>query len=433
MKVLVIGGAGREHAICEKVTESNFASVCFWAPGNKAIEKTGRIKPIDIPAKDTEGLIRFSKDNAIDLIIPGPEDSLYSGIVDKAKKAGISIFGPSKKAAVLEESKAFAKEFMKRHKIPTAPFVIASSTSEAIFYAKKRNYPLAVKADGPALGKGVYVCDSYREAKHAIKEIMVDRKYGDAGKHVVIENCLYGEEASYIVMVDIKGNVLPLASSQDHKRAYDGDKGPNTGGMGAYSPAPVVTPEVEEKILTRIAYPTIKGMKKEGRLFIGFPYFGLMIDKNGDPRLLEYNVRLGDPETQAILPRMLTDFVWLIRQALIGNLKNCSIKWDPRPAVCVVMASEGYPASSTKGAVISGIKYAKKGGASIFHAGTALNEKGQIITAGGRVLNITAKGNNFAEAQRNAYAAVRAIRYDREKLFYRTDIANRAVEWERRK
>lgn len=431
MKILVIGGGGREHAICEKVAESNFASICFWAPGNEAIGASRKIKPINILASETEHLIRFSKDNAIDLIIPGPEDALYSGLVNEAKKEKIRIFGPDQGAAALEESKVYAKCFMKRHNIPTASFVTANGASEALTYAARKEYPLVVKASGPALGKGVYVCNSFREAEYAIDEIMVGNKFGEAGRNVIIEDCLVGEEASYIIMVDARGNVRSLASSQDHKRAFDGDKGPNTGGMGAYSPAPVVTPEVEEKILSRIVYPTIKGMKKEKRPFIGFLYFGLMIDENGDPWLLEYNVRLGDPETQVILPRMMTDFVWLIQQALIGNLNNCQIKWDPRPAVCVVLASQGYPITSTKGAVISGIKYAKKTGASVYFAGIALNEKSQIITDGGRVLNITAKGNNFAEAQRNAYAAAKAIRC--EKLFYRTDIANRAVEWERRK
>lgn len=331
MKILVVGGGGREHAICEKVAESNFAEVCFWAPGNKALDAMGKIKPINIPVKDTERLIRFSKDNGIDLIIPGPEDALYSGIVDEAKKAGIKIFGPSKKAAFLEKSKGDAKEFMKKHKIPTAGFKIAANVSEALVHCSTEKYPLVIKADGPALGKGVYICKSIDKAVGAILEIMVYCKYGVAGNRIVIEDFLPGEEASYIVMVDAKGNVLPLASSQDHKRAFDGDRGPNTGGMGAYSPASVVTPAIKKKILSRIVYPTIKGMKKEGMPYAGFLYFGLMIDRNSDPWLLEYNVRLGDPETQAILPRMQTDFVWLIQQALIGNLKNCKIKWDSRP------------------------------------------------------------------------------------------------------
>ncbi len=425
MKVLVIGGGGREHAICEKVAESNFADICFWAPGNKTLDARGKIKPINIPVKDTESLIRFSKDNGIDLIIPGPEDPLCNGFVNKAREAGIKIFGPTKEAAILEGSKVFAKRFMKRNGIPTAAFKVFDNAPNAINYAYLAKYPLVIKADGLAAGKGVYICESTDEAIGAITEIMIIRKYGKAGDKIVIEDFIPGEEASHIEMVDVKGNDRPLASSQDHKRVLDGDKGPNTGGMGAYSPAPIVTPEVEEKILSRIVYPTIKGMKKEGRPYVGFLYFGLMIDENGNPQLLEYNVRLGNPETQAILPRMKTDFVWLVNQALIGNLNSVRIKWDPRPAVCVVMASEGYPASSTKGAVINGIKYAKKIGASVYFAGTTLNEKGQIVTAGGRILNITAKGNNFAEAQRNAYAAVKAIRCD--KLFYRTDIANRAI------
>ncbi len=431
MKALVIGSGGREHAICEKVIESNFANVCFWAPGNKAVGMLGKIKSVNISEKKTEDLIRFSKDNDIDLIIPGPEEPLCRGLVNEVKKAGIEIFGPLKKAAVLEGSKVFAKGFMARNGIPTARFRIFENAPVAIKYVQQAKYPLVIKANGLAAGKGVYICDNVVEATDAIKLIMIKRIFGDAGDKIVIEKFISGEEATYTIIVDVKNRFLPLASSQDHKRVHDGDKGPNTGGMGACSPAPVITPEVEEKILSRIVWPTIKGMKKEKRPYTGFLYFGLMIDKSEDPWLLEYNVRLGDPETQAIFPRMQADLVWLIGQALIGNLKNCKIKWDPRPAVCVVMASEGYPDSSTKGAVISGIKYAKKGGASVFQAGTALNEKGQIVTAGGRVLGITAKGRSYSESKRNAYAAVKAIRCD--KLFWRTDIAWRAVEWERRR
>lgn len=431
MKVLVVDSGGRGHAICQKVAESNFADVCFWAPGSQALAGTGKIKPINIPATETEELIRFSKDNGIDLIILGPEDLLCRGFVNRAQEEKLKVYGPEKEAAILEGSKAFAKRFMKKYGIPTAPFKVFGDALDAIDCVRRRaRYPLVVKADGLAAGKGVIICDNAIQAIDAIESIMIDRVFGEAGNKVVVEKFLPGEEASYIVMVDARGNILPLASSQDHKRVFDGDEGPNTGGMGAYSPAPVVTPDIEVKILERIVVPTIKGMKKENRRYTGFLYFGLMINAKGEPWLLEYNVRLGDPETQAILPRMQTDFVWLINQALIGNLDKYKIKWDLRPAVCIVMRSDGYPKTSTKGAVITGIEKARKTGAQIFYAAVGKNGKNELVTAGGRVLNITAKGPTFSEAQHNAYAAVKKIKCD--KLFYRTDIGWRAVKRERR-
>lgn len=437
MKVLVVGGGGREHAMAEKAAQSGFVETVYWSPGSPAVDKIGKIKPIDIQVKETESLIRFSKDNGIDLILPGQEDAFYAGIVDLATEEGLRIYGPRIKAIFLEKSKVEAKRFMQRRGISTADFKVFDDVESAMQYCDVVKCPTVVKADGPALGKGVILCYSIAEARAAIKEIMVDRRWGDSGNRVLFEEMLEGEEATYMVMVDVAGNYLPMATSRDYKRAYDNDKGLNTGGMGVFSPASIMTPELEMKAHKKIVYPTIFGMKEEGNPFVGIIYFGLMInskkiEEDGLPeiKLLEINVRFGDPEAEVILARMQSDYIWLVNQALIGNLDKVRIKWDPRPAVCVVMASEGYPATSTKGAIITGIKDARKTGAQILFAAVGLNANGQYITAGGRCVIPVSKGPTFAEARRNVYAAVEKIRCD--KLFYRKDIAMQAVEWERR-
>jgi phosphoribosylamine--glycine ligase len=430
MKVLVVDSGGRGHAICWKAAQSDLVDVCYWAPVSSGVGISGKIIPVPVAANDISQLIRFSQDNGVELIIPGPEDPLFLGFADEAQKAGIGIFGPIKEVAILEGSKAYAKEFMKQNNIPTADFEIFDDAQAALKFVTGIKYPVVVKADGPALGKGVIPCENEREASDAITRMMLRKEFGDAGKKIVVEKFLDGEEASYIVLVDSNGNILPLASSQDHKRAGNGDKGPNTGGMGAYSPAPLITWKIEEKILQCIVYPTLRGLKIKGIPYIGPLYFGLMI-VDGNPWLLEYNVRLGDPEAQVILPRMRTDLIWTINQALQGNLDVCKIDWDPRICITVVMASKGYPGKYEKGFPIYNIEEAERMGAIVFHAGTAINEQDQLVTNSGRVVDPTHYGSTYLEAQQNVYQAVSKIKCD--NLFYRSDIAWRAVEWERRR
>lgn len=429
MKILVIGSGGREHAIARAIRDSGYPEIqIYCAPGNVGI---GRIaETVNINADDIDGLLDFAKAKNIDLTFVGPEGPLVKGIVDRFQKEGLNIFSPSMAAAQLEGSKIFAKRLMVEYDIPTAPFAIFDDAQRAKEYAGNIKYPVVIKADGLAAGKGVIICQNFREAHTAIYQIMVEKKFGDAGKRIIIEDCLIGEEASYMVLVDSNGNVVPLSSSQDHKRVFDNDEGENTGGMGAYSPALVVTPEIEEKILHKIIYPTVKAMEKKGIPFTGILYAGIMI-VGSEPYTLEFNVRLGDPETQPVLARLETDFLYLIIMALRGRLNEVKMKWKYERAICVVMASKGYPGSYEKGHEIKGIEKAERAGAMVFHAGTEIKDGGQLVTSGGRVLGVTALGRDFREAQTNAYKAVDLIKCD--NLFSRKDIGYRAIKEEVRR
>jgi len=423
MKVLVVGGGGREHALVWKISQSPRVKQLFCAPGNGGIARLAQC--LDIRANDLEALARFAKDTKIDLTVVGPEMPLCMGITDLFQKEGLKIFGPSKGAARLEGSKAFAKELMQKYGIPAAEYRVFTKHDEAMAYIKKQGAPIVVKADGLAAGKGVFVAATVEEAISALNAIMLRRVFGEAGDRVVIEEQLEGEEASFIAFSDGK-EVLPLASSQDHKPIYDNDQGPNTGGMGAYSPAPVVTPQVHERIMQEIMIPTIKALAAEGSHYCGVLYAGLMI-KEGIPKALEFNCRLGDPETQPIFMRMKGDLVPIMEACLEQSLADMEIAWDPRLAVCVVMASQGYPGSYEKGKLIHGLeKVEQKPEVYCFHAGTK-DEGGRYLTAGGRVLGVTGLGKGIKEAREITYQAVSEITW--EGVHYRTDIGKKALAW----
>jgi phosphoribosylamine--glycine ligase len=421
MKVLVVGGGGREHALVWKIAQSSKVSKVYCAPGNAGISEQATIIPIH--AKDLNGLLEFALKEKIDLTVVGPEDPLTRGIVDLFESKGLLIFGARKKAAEIEGSKAFAKEMMKKYHIPTAFYEIFDNRNEAVKYIRNQGAPIVVKADGLAAGKGVIVCKTVEEAIRSVDQIMVEKVFGNAGNRVVVEEYLVGEEASYIAFTDGK-TILPMASSQDHKPILDGDQGPNTGGMGAYSPAPVVTEEVHEKIMEKILRPIIYGMGEEGRPYQGVLYAGLMIHE-GHPKVLEFNARFGDPETQPVLMRMKGDMVPILEACMQGTLSRHKIEWDNRASVCVVMASKGYPGSYEKGKVIEGLKeVSRMDGVSVFHAGTSLKE-GQIVTSGGRVLGVTGLGEDVPRAIERTYQAVKKISW--EGVYYRTDIGYKAL------
>ena len=423
MKVLVIGSGGREHALVWKISQSQRVKEVFCAPGNGGIARQAQC--LDIAATDLEGLARFCKENKIDLTVVGPELPLTMGIVDLFQKEGLRIFGPSKAAAQLEGSKAFAKDLLRHYNIPSAEYQVFTKRDEAVAYIKKQGAPIVVKADGLAAGKGVFVASTVEEALAALAAIMIKRKFGEAGDRVVIEERLEGEEASFIAFSDGK-QVLPLASSQDHKAVYDNDQGPNTGGMGAYSPAPVVTPDVHNRIMEEIMIPCIKALAAEGLPYCGVLYAGLMI-KEGEPKVLEFNCRLGDPETQPIVMRMQGDLVPVMEACIEGDLTGVEIAWDPRAAVCVVMASQGYPGSYEKGKPIHGLEKAEMmPGVHCFHSGTAIKD-GKYLTAGGRVLGVTGLGTGIKEAMELTYQACAAISW--EGVHYRTDIGKKALAW----
>ena len=423
MKVLVIGGGGREHALAWKASQSIGVTDVFVAPGNAGTATEAGLTNVDISATDVEALVAFAKENAIGLTIVGPEAPLVIGVVDAFEAEGLKIFGPSKGAAQLEGSKAFTKDFLARHKIPTADYQNFTEIEPALAYVREKGAPIVVKADGLAAGKGVIVAMTLQEAEDAIKDMLAGNAFGEAGSRVVIEEFLDGEEASFIVMVDGK-NVSAFATSQDHKRMGDGDSGPNTGGMGAYSPAPVVTPEIHQRVMDEVIYPTVNGMAEEGYPYTGFLYAGLMIMTDGTPKVIEYNCRFGDPETQPIMLRLQSDLVALCLKACDGELGGIEIDFDSRAAVGVVLAAGGYPADYAKGDVISGLDEAAKLDGKVFHAGTALKD-GKVVTSGGRVLCATALGNSVTEAQQQAYQLVKAI--DWEEVYYRNDIAYRAM------
>ncbi|MCE9683814.1 phosphoribosylamine--glycine ligase [Halomonas alkalisoli] len=428
MKVLIIGGGGREHALAWKVAQSPRVVRVFVAPGNAGTAREAGVANVAIDVADLDGLVTFAKEEAIDLTIVGPEAPLVAGIVDRFREAGLAIFGPTAGAAQLEGSKSFTKDFLARHAIPTAAYRTFTEVEPALAYLAEQGAPIVIKADGLAAGKGVIVAMTLGEAEAAVRDMLEANAFGDAGARVVIEEFLEGEEASFIVMVDGE-SVLPMATSQDHKRALDGDEGPNTGGMGAYSPAPVVTEAVHERIMQDVIMPTVYGMAAEGHPYSGFLYAGLMIDAEGNPRVIEYNCRFGDPETQPIMLRLRSDLAELCLAGANGELAGHTCDWDGRAAVGVVLAAGGYPGDYRKGDIIDGLEAAERTGCKVFHAGTADNDRGQVVTAGGRVLCVTALGEGVSQARDLAYEGVDAIRWS--DSHFRRDIAHRAIARER--
>jgi phosphoribosylamine--glycine ligase len=426
-RVLVIGGGGREHALAWKIAQSPKAEKVFVAPGNAGTAHEPKCENVAIAAEDVDGLLHFAQQNKIDLTVVGPEAPLVLGVVDKFRAAGLRIFGPTRDAAQLEGSKAFTKDFLARHQIPTAAYGNFTDVAAAEAYIKKVGAPIVVKADGLAAGKGVIIAQTTDEAMTAVRDMLAGNAFGEAGHRVVVEEFLTGEEASFIVMVDGE-HILPLATSQDHKRVGDGDTGPNTGGMGAYSPAPVVTPEIHARIMREVIEPTVRGMKSEGHPYTGFLYAGVMIAPDGTPRVLEYNCRFGDPETQPVMLRLKSDFIELIEAALDGKLDTVQAQWDSRAALGVVMAAGGYPGSYHKGDVITGLPGKAESDRKVFHAGTALKD-GAVVTSGGRVLCVTALGESVNAAQQHAYELVGQIRWSGAQ--YRHDIGYRAIARER--
>jgi len=427
MKVLIIGGGGREHALAWRAAQSPRVSRVLVAPGNAGTALEAKVENRPVSATDIPALVELARNEAVDLTIVGPEAPLVAGVVDAFAEAGLACFGPRAACARLEGSKAFAKDFMARHRIPTAEYQVFTELDAALAYLRERGAPIVVKADGLAAGKGVVVARTLDEAERAVRDMLAGNAFGEAGHRVVIEECLEGEEASFICLVDGE-HVLPMASSQDHKPRDEGDRGPNTGGMGAYSPAPVVTPEVHRRILQEVIEPVVAGMAADGHPFTGFLYAGLMIAPDGTPKVLEFNVRFGDPETQPIMMRLQSDLTELVEAALAGRLDRVEAQWDPRPALGVVMAAEGYPGKVRTGDVIEGLPRPEPEGIKVFHAGTRL-EDGRVITAGGRVLCVTALGETIANAQARAYQVVERIHWP--GCFYRRDIGYRAITRER--
>ena len=432
MKVLVVGSGGREHALAWKLAQSNKAKKVFVAPGNAGTARESGVENVPIGSDDLKGLQDFAEKNHIELTIVGPEAPLVEGIVDQFDQAGLKCFGPSGGAAQLEGSKVFCKDFLARHHIPTASYKAFTDLGLAKAYIHEKGTPLVVKADGLAAGKGVIIAQSKEEAIDTAAGMLAGESFGEAGKRIVVEECLKGEEASFIVMVDGK-HILPLATSQDHKARDDGDLGPNTGGMGAYSPAPVVTPALHDRIMKEVIEPTVKGMASEGNSYRGFLYAGVMISDDGTPNVLEYNCRFGDPETQPIILRLQSDLVDMCLAAMEQRLDQIEVKWDVRAALGVVMAAGGYPVGYQKGDVITGLPHTEEAGAKeteakIFHAGTTLKDD-QVVTSGGRVLCATALGNTVSEAQSRAYDLAKTIHW--KGVYYRTDIGYRAVEREK--
>jgi phosphoribosylamine--glycine ligase len=423
-RVLIVGNGGREHALAWKIAQSPRVEALYIAPGNAGTEALPRARNVAIAATDIEGLREFALTESITLTIIGPEAPLAAGIVDVFEAAGLACFGPRAAAAELEASKAFSKDFLARHDIPTAEYRIFSNLAAAEAYIRVRGAPIVVKADGLAAGKGVFLARSVTEAITAAREILEDNAFGDSGARIVVEDFLVGEEASFIALVDGK-NILPLASSQDHKAAYDGDTGPNTGGMGAYSPAPVLTESVAERAMAEIIRPTVEGMAADGRVFTGFLYAGLMVDDAGKAKVLEFNVRLGDPETQPLMMRLDSDLVDLIEAALGGRLDQCQARWRDEVALGVVLTAGGYPGAYDKGDAIHGLEIAIDPHTEIFHAGTQRDNSGEVVTSGGRVLCVCALGADVAEAQQRAYAGVDKIAW--RGMTCRRDIGHRAI------
>lgn len=416
MKVLIVGGGGREHAIAKKVRESKRVDSIYCAPGNAGISEIATCIPIGVMEFDK--IVSFAIENKIDLTIVGPDDPLVGGIVDVFEENGLRVFGPRKNAAMIEGSKAFSKDLMKKYKIPTANFETFQDAKEAMEYLNTVQFPIVLKADGLALGKGVLICNSLEEAMNGVKTIMLDKQFGTAGDTIVIEEFLKGREVSVLAFCD-GTNIIPMTSAQDHKRAKDGDKGLNTGGMGTFSPSPFYTKDIDVYCRTHIYEPTMQAMKKEGRDFVGILFFGLMLTEQG-PIVIEYNARFGDPETQVVLPRMKTDIIDVIEACLDGRLDEISLEFEENAAVCVVLASAGYPESYDKGFVIHGLNnFIEKDDIFVFHAGTKLSEN-NVVTNGGRVLGVTATGVDLKEARKNAYEATELIQF--ENKYKRNDI-----------
>lgn len=423
MKLLVIGSGGREHALAWKLAQSPRVSEVLVAPGNAGTANEHKCRNVALKVTDIDGLLALAQDEGVAFTVVGPEVPLVAGVVDRFRAASLRIFGPTAAAAQLEGSKAFAKDFLARHGIPTAFYEVHTEVEPALTFVRSKGAPIVIKADGLAAGKGVIVAMTLAEAEAAVRDMLSGNAFGDAGARVVIEEFLDGEEASFISMVD-GVTALPMATSQDHKRVGDGDTGPNTGGMGAYSPAPVVTPEIHARVMREIVNPTVQGMAKDGIPFTGFLYAGLMIDASGAPKVIEFNVRFGDPETQPVLLRLQSDFVDLIEAGIDARLHETQAQWDPRPSLGVVMAAKPYPEAPITGDRIDGLADVPET-AKVFHAGTALDTSGNTISAGGRVLCVTALGASVHEAQRNAYAGVKAIHWAHE--FHRNDIGWRAI------
>ncbi|WP_064747255.1 phosphoribosylamine--glycine ligase [Lysobacter antibioticus] len=427
MKVLVIGSGGREHALAWKLAQSPRIDEVLVAPGNAGTAHEAKCRNVNVAATDLDGLLQLAADEAVAVTVVGPEAPLVAGVVDRFRAAGRRIFGPTAAAAQLEGSKAFAKDFLARHGIPTAYYAVHTEVDAALAYIREKGAPIVVKADGLAAGKGVIVAMSLEEAEAAVVDMLSGNAFGAAGARVVIEEFLDGEEASFISMVDGK-HALPMATSQDHKRVGDRDTGPNTGGMGAYSPAPVVTPEVHERVMREVVMPTVNGMIADGVPFTGFLYAGLMIDQAGAPKVIEFNVRFGDPETQPVMLRLESDLLDLVEAAIDGRLDSAQAQWNPRPSLGVVMAAANYPDTPRTGDVIHGLTVPQPPHAKVFQAGTKLGANGDTLTAGGRVLCVCALGDDVAQAQREAYAALSKIHWDGE--FHRNDIGWRAIERE---
>jgi len=423
MKILVIGNGGREHALAWKASLSPLAETVFVAPGNAGTALEPALQNVNISATDIPALLNFAQNEKIDLTIVGPEAPLVIGVVDAFRAAGLKIFGPTQAAAQLEGSKAFTKDFLARHHIPTAEYQNFTEVEPALAYTRSKGAPIVIKADGLAAGKGVIVAMTLQEAEEAIQDMLAGNAFGDAGHRIVVEEFLDGEEASFIVMVDGE-NVLPMATSQDHKRVGDADTGPNTGGMGAYSPAPVVTDEIHQRVMDEVIWPTVRGMAAEGNIYTGFLYAGLMIDKSGQPKVIEFNCRFGDPETQPIMLRMQSDLVDLCLAAVDGKLNTKESRWDPRPSLGVVLAAGGYPGDYSTGDQIHGLPLEATPDGKVFHAGTRM-EDDLVVTNGGRVLCVTALGEDVAAAQKQAYALAESISW--QGSFCRSDIGYRAI------
>ena len=423
MNVLIVGGGGREHALAWRVAQSPQAEAVYVSPGNAGTALEPRLTNVPIDADDLDALVAFAREKAVGLTIVGPEAPLVIGIVDRFREAGLRVFGPTAAAAELEGSKTYSKDFLARHKIPTAAYASFTEVGPALAYLKNQRFPVVIKADGLAAGKGVVIAESPAVASDTVRDMLDGGAFGAAGQRVVIEEFLRGEEASFIVMVDGE-HVLAMASSQDHKARDDGDRGPNTGGMGAYSPAPVVTAEMHDRVMREVMLPTVAGMAAEGRPYTGFLYAGLMIDAAGVPKVLEFNCRFGDPETQPIMMRLKSDLIELCVAATEGRPDQVEARWDSRAALGVVMAAGGYPGRYRSGAPITGLDEAESPGVKVFHAGTRL-DNGQVLTAGGRVLCVTALGERILDARVAAYERVATIRWD--EVYYRTDIGHRAV------
>lgn len=429
MNILIIGNGGREHALAWKAAQSPLASKVFVAPGNAGTALESAVENVNISATDVPALVKFAQENNIGLTIVGPEAPLVVGVVDAFEAAGLTIFGPRQSAAQLEGSKAFTKDFLARHNIPTAEYQNFTDVDQALAYVREKGAPIVVKADGLAAGKGVIVAMTLQEAEDAIKDMLSGNAFGEAGSRVVIEEFLDGEEASFIVMVD-GVNVEPMATSQDHKRVGEGDKGLNTGGMGAYSPAPVVTQEIHNRVMEQIIYPTVRGMAAENNVYKGFLYAGLMIDKNGQPKVIEFNCRFGDPETQPIMMRMKSDLVELCLKACEGKLNEVKSEWAAESALGIVLAAEGYPGDYRKNDEIHGIPAQPAQGEKVFLAGVAKKD-GKLVTNGGRVLCVTALGNTVFDAQQKALKLAEQVNWTGR--FYRRDIGYRAVVREQNK